>query len=96
MKASVMLQKSSNYELVDLSPNSNDPNKSKLLILRKVTETGAPFIVVVGYFQREVQTFGESFLAEIETAPVEDYPKLKEIVRRKFSVGSAKVPITFW
>jgi hypothetical protein len=52
--------------------------------------------VVVGYFQREVQTFGESFLAEIETAPVEDYTKLKEIVRRKFSVGSAKVPITFW
>jgi hypothetical protein len=98
MRASVMLEKSSDYRILDLAnggENSAREKRSKVLVLNKVTETGAPFIVVVGYFLSQIESFDQSVLAEIETAPTSDYTKIKEAIRKNIS-GSARVPITFW
>lgn len=93
MKASVMLDKLSEYEVLKLVGSEN--HGSSLLLLHKSTETGSPFLVVAGYFLTEVGKFEQSVLAEIETVPESDYAKLKTYIRKTLKTGE-KVPITFW
>jgi hypothetical protein len=92
MIASVMLEKSSKYEVLDIG---SKPAKNSLLILHKESETGSPFLVVAGYFLNEVGKFEQSVLAEIETVPESDYAKVKDAIREKTG-NSKKIPITFW
>ena len=102
MRASVILDKTtSNYEIMPLVVvNSSDEEdlEQKLLLLHKSTETGDPFIVVAGYFLKQAGEFEQNtmMLAEIETVPVEDYARLKILIREKLGPESSKVPITFW
>ena len=87
-----MLEKSSKYDIIPIG----EENK-KLLVLYKSTETEDPFFVVAGYFLKEIGDFDERLLAEIETASVDEYPKLKKELRDKLNVKDGKrVPITFW
>ncbi|MHB8566246.1 MAG: hypothetical protein ACYC7D_00015 [Nitrososphaerales archaeon] len=92
MKASVMLDKTSMFEVLKLDGNGTH---SSILLLHKSTETGSPFVVVAGYFLTEVGKFEESVLAEIETVPESDYAKMKELIRRS-QKSEDRVPITFW
>ncbi len=96
MKASLMLDKSSRYEVLKLPDQLGKKSHSSLLLLHKSTETGLPFVVVAGYFLNEVGQFDESVLAEIETIPESDYSKMKEIIRRVQKGVGERVPITFW
>ncbi|MGI0090755.1 MAG: hypothetical protein ACREBS_03510 [Nitrososphaerales archaeon] len=100
MRASVVLEKASNYEILGLQGNTDGAEESQkekrnsLLVLHKVTETGAPFLVVAGYFLSEVGKFDdESLLAEIETVPESEYSRLKGVIRQK---KASNAPITFW
>ncbi len=87
-----MLEKSSKYDIIPIG----EENK-KLLVLHKSTETEDPFFVVAGYFLKEIGDFHERLLAEIETVPESQYPKLKKELRDKLNVKDGKrVPITFW
>ena len=92
MKASVMLDKLSKYEILELDAENKG---STVLLLHKSTETGSPFLVVAGYFLTEVGKFEQSVLAEIETVPASDYTKLKSYIRKTLK-AEEKVPITFW
>jgi hypothetical protein len=94
LKATLMLEKKSgSYEILDL-PDNDHPQKKKVLVLRKLTETGEPFLVVAGYFLSEVSKLGDdSLLAEIETVPEKDYSAVKHLIRKQKEEG---VPITFW
>ncbi|MHB1907299.1 MAG: hypothetical protein ACYCQJ_00350 [Nitrososphaerales archaeon] len=87
MKAQVMLDKSSDYLIVNLEQRD-------ILVLRKSTETGDPFVVVAGNFLKQMKDYGESVLAEIETVQTKDYSKIKKELRDK--IGSKNTPITFW
>lgn len=92
MKASVMLEKSSAYEIIPLPKDGR-----KLLVLYKSTETGDPFVVVAGCFLRETGSYEEQVLAEIETVKVADYEPLKKELRERIGKeGGKRVPITFW
>lgn len=84
-----MLDKSSKYEIVDLE-------KNKVLVLRKSTETGDPFLVIAGYFLKQMGDYDESVLAEIETVQIKDYVSLKKEIRQKLGLESTRTPITFW
>lgn len=91
MRAQVMLEKSSKYEVVGLE------DKRKVLVLFKSTETEDPFVVVAGYYLKQTGDYEERVLAEIETVPVSEYTKLKKELRGKDRLSKLKnAPITFW
>jgi len=95
MRASVMLESSSGYEVMDIRDAATQLPNYSLLILHKKTETGSPFLVVAGYFLNEVGKFEQSVLAEIETISESDYPRVKEIIRKESGLDK-RTPITFW
>ncbi|HZW56826.1 MAG TPA: hypothetical protein VFF30_11105 [Nitrososphaerales archaeon] len=104
MKASVMLDRGSRYEVLTVADSGEGIGTKNIsvLLLHKVTETGSPFIVVAGYYLNEVGAFDSSVLAEIETVPESDYSWLKDLIRSsksKTEEGSRnykRIPITFW
>ena len=96
LKASLLLEEgSTNFEVVPIQ-NSDEPDRSSVLVFNKVTETGSPFIVVAGYCLRQTKTYQGSVLAEIETVRESEYAKLKQLVREKLGEKLNKIPITFW
>jgi hypothetical protein len=93
LKAALMLEKGSSYEIVSLPENGSH----KLLVLERRTETGELFRVVAGYYLGQKERYpDDSSLVQIELVPLAEYSRIKTILRGMASEEKRKAPITFW
>jgi hypothetical protein len=97
MKAVVVLEKSSDYEILSLSGQEDPPRASKVLVIERKTETGELFRVVAGYYLGQKEKYDdESSLVEIEIVPMSEHSRIKTLLRGASDPQKRKAPITFW